>query len=103
MLALPFQKENVMLNLKFIQDSPGEVIEKLKKRNFDASEIVGSITDLYRRKNEAQQMAEQAKAEMNVISKEIGQLFREGKRQKQMQQNQDISAERGIKSLDAVC
>ncbi len=91
-----------MLNLKFIQDSPGEVIEKLKKRNFDASEIVGSIADLYRRKNEAQQMAEQAKAEMNVISKEIGQLFREGKTAEADAAKSRTSAlKETIKSLDA--
>jgi seryl-tRNA synthetase len=70
-----------MLNLKFIQDCPEVVIEKLKKKNFDATEIVNSIVDLYRRKNEAQQKAEQAKAEMNKISREIGNLFREGKKE----------------------
>jgi seryl-tRNA synthetase len=70
-----------MLNLKFIQDYPEVVVEKLKKKNFDASEIVASITGLYRRKNEAQQKADQARAEMNLISKEIGILFREGKKE----------------------
>ena len=70
-----------MLNLKFIQDYPEVVIEKLKKKNFDATEIVHSIVDLYRRKNEVQQKAEQAKAEMNKISREIGNLFREGKKE----------------------
>jgi seryl-tRNA synthetase len=70
-----------MLNLKFIQDHPELVIEKLKKKNFDASEIVGSIVELYRQKNEAQQKTEQARAEMNRISKEIGNLFREGKKE----------------------
>lgn len=70
-----------MLNLKFIQDYPELVIEKLKKKNFDAAEIVNTIVDLYRQKNETQQKAEQAKAEMNRISKEIGNLFREGKKE----------------------
>ena len=69
-----------MLNLKFIQDNPELVIEKLKKKNFDAKEIVGSITELYRQKNKLQNQADQAKAEMNKISKEIGLLFREGKK-----------------------
>ncbi len=68
-----------MLNLKFIQDNPELVIEKLKKKNFDASGIVENIIDLYRRKNKLQGQADQAKAEMNNISKEIGDLFREGK------------------------
>ncbi|NQU51686.1 MAG: serine--tRNA ligase [Bacteroidetes bacterium] len=68
-----------MLNLKFIQDNPELVIEKLKRKNFDASEIVSTIIDLYRQKNILQSEADQAKSEMNKISKEIGLLFREGK------------------------
>lgn len=70
-----------MLNLKFIQDNPELVIEKLKRKNFDAREIVESITELYSRKNKLQNQADQAKAEMNKISKEIGILFREGKKE----------------------
>ncbi len=69
-----------MLNLKFIQDNPELVIEKLKKKNFDASGIVTEIVDLYQQKNKLQSQADQAKAEMNKISKEIGILFREGKK-----------------------
>ncbi|HKJ78166.1 MAG TPA: serine--tRNA ligase [Prolixibacteraceae bacterium] len=68
-----------MLNLKFIQENPELVIEKLKRKNFDAAEIVQSITDSYRQKNKLQGQADEAKAEMNKISKEIGMLFREGK------------------------
>jgi len=68
-----------MLNLKFIQDHPDLVVEKLKKRNFDASAIVGNIIQLYRRKKEIQKEADQAKAEMNMISGEIGNLIRDGK------------------------
>jgi seryl-tRNA synthetase len=68
-----------MLNLKFIQDNPDLVIEKLKKKNFNAAGIVGNIIELYREKNKLQGQTDQAKAEMNKISKEIGLLFREGK------------------------
>lgn len=68
-----------MLNLKFIQDNPEQVIEKLKRKNFDASAIVSTITELYLQKNKLQLQAEQAKAEMNTISKEIGLLLRGGK------------------------
>ena len=69
-----------MLNLKFIQDNPELVVEKLKIKNFDASEIVKNIVDFYRQKNILQGLADDAKAEMNKISKEIGVLFREGKK-----------------------
>lgn len=68
-----------MLNLKFIQDNPELVIEKLKKKNFDASGIVSQIVELYQQKNKLQNEADSAKAEMNRISKEIGILFKQGK------------------------
>ncbi len=68
-----------MLNLKFIQDNPELVVEKLKRRNFDASEIVKNIVELNRQKNSLQGQADTAKGEMNKISREIGILFREGK------------------------
>ena len=68
-----------MLNLKFIQENPELVITKLKKKNFDASAIVQQITELSGRKNEIQASADQCKAEMNKISKEIGLLMRDGK------------------------
>ena len=68
-----------MLNLKFIQDNPELVVEKLKRRNFDASEIIKNIIELNRQKNSLQGQADTAKGEMNKISKEIGILFREGK------------------------
>ena len=68
-----------MLNIKFIQENPGFVVEKLKLKNFDASEIVSTIISLYQQKNKLQSEADNAKAEMNKISKEIGLLFKEGK------------------------
>ncbi len=68
-----------MLNIKFIQDNPELVVEKLKKKNFDASKIVTAIIELYKQKNKLQSEADSAKAEMNKISKAIGLLFREGK------------------------
>jgi len=71
-----------MLNIRFVQDNPELVIEKLKRKNFDATEIVETILELYKEKNSLQGQADQAKAEMNKISKEIGLLFREGKHEK---------------------
>ncbi len=70
-----------MLNLKFIQDNPELVVKKLKKKNFDASAIVSQIIDLYQQKNKLQTLSDGAKAEMNKISKEIGLLFRDGKKE----------------------
>ncbi len=86
-----------MLNLRFIQDNPELVIEKLKKKNFDASAIVGQISELYKTKNDIQSKADGVKAEMNKLSKEIGQLFREGK-----QEEANAAKERTAELKDAI-
>ncbi|MFV0521653.1 MAG: serine--tRNA ligase [Mangrovibacterium sp.] len=69
-----------MLNLRFIQDNADLVVEKLKKKNFDATDIVAKIKAQYALKNETQLKADQLKAEMNQISKSVGSLMREGKK-----------------------
>ncbi|WP_297101163.1 serine--tRNA ligase [uncultured Draconibacterium sp.] len=91
-----------MLNLKFIQDNPELVVEKLKRKNFDASEIVSNIIDLYAQKNKLQGEADSAKAEMNKISKEIGLLFREGKHEEaNAAKERTAEIKENIKNFDA--
>ncbi|MCX6237144.1 MAG: serine--tRNA ligase [Bacteroidia bacterium] len=68
-----------MLNLKFIQENPELVIERLAVKRFDACAIVEKVIALYKRRNEVQTEAETQKAGMNQLSKEIGQLFKNGK------------------------
>lgn len=68
-----------MLNLKFIQENPEFVIERLAVKHFDAREIVGQVLALYQKRNEYQIESDGCKAEMNLLSKEIGILFKEGK------------------------
>ncbi len=90
-----------MLNLKYIQENPQLVIEKLKRRNFNAKDIVEKIVGYYLQKNETQQKAEQAKAEMNRISKEIGILLREGKKEKaELAKTRTSELKDTIKQLD---
>lgn len=90
-----------MLNLKFIQENPELVIAKLKKKNFDASFVVQQITELSVRKNEIQATADQNKAEMNRISKEIGFLMRDGKTQEaQAAKERTVELKESIKQLD---
>ena len=90
-----------MLNLKFIQNNPEEVILKLKKKNFDAEGIVGEIIELYKKKNEIQVSADQFKAEMNKLSKEIGLLFREGKTEEANEaKSRTATLKDNIKQLD---
>jgi len=90
-----------MLNLKFIQENPELVISKLKKKNFDATSIVLKITELSGKKNEIQNNADQFKAEMNKISKEIGILMRDGKNDKaQAAKTRTGELKDSIKQLD---
>ena len=70
-----------MLNLKFIHENPELVTEKLKKKNFDAAPTVSAIIEFYLRKNQLQSQSDQAKAQMNTLSREIGLLMREGKKE----------------------
>jgi len=68
-----------MLSLKFIQENPDLVVERLAVKEFDAREIVDQVLELYRKRNETQNEVDSRKAEMNKLSKEIGMLFKSGK------------------------
>ncbi|MCL3779900.1 serine--tRNA ligase [Prolixibacteraceae bacterium JC049] len=68
-----------MLSVKFIKENPEFVVERLAVKNFDAKELVDAVCAISNRKNEIQQEMDQHKAEMNSISKQIGQLFQQGK------------------------
>ena len=68
-----------MLSLKFIQENPELVVERLAVKHFDAREIVQQLLALYQKRNEYQIESDGCKAEMNQLSKEIGLLFKEGK------------------------
>ncbi|ASB48818.1 serine--tRNA ligase [Alkalitalea saponilacus] len=68
-----------MLTLKQIQDNKQEVIERLKIKNFDAVNIVDQIIELDNKRKSTQTEADNLQAEMNRLSKSIGQLFKEGK------------------------
>lgn len=81
MLHLCVFNENPMISLRYIQENPQEVIEKLAKKQFDAREIVGSIAGLSATKNQTQVQSDKAKAEMNTLSREIGMLMRNGKKE----------------------
>lgn len=68
-----------MLTLKQIQENKQEVIERLRIKNFDATGVVDQIIELDNKRKATQAEADQLQAEMNALSKSIGQLFKEGK------------------------
>jgi seryl-tRNA synthetase len=68
-----------MLTLKFITDNTEEVVERLAKKNFKAREIIEQVIALDNERKTTQSALDNAAAEMNNISKEIGLLFKQGK------------------------
>lgn len=70
-----------MLTLKVIQENPEKVIERLAVKNFDAKETVYKILDIDKERRDLQKNMDQQQAELNALSKEIGNLFKSGKKE----------------------
>jgi seryl-tRNA synthetase len=68
-----------MLTITFIRENRDFVIDRLKLRNYKDTSIIDTIIDLDNQRRAAQKDADSAQAEMNLLSKEIGQLFQSGK------------------------
>jgi seryl-tRNA synthetase len=70
-----------MLTLKLIQENRDFVVERLKVKHFDAAEIVDKIIALDNARKVAQSDAEALQNELNTISRSVGQLMKEGKKE----------------------
>ena len=70
-----------MLTLKQINDNPQSIIAGLKKKHFaDAEEAIRQVQEIDATRKACQQKKDDAQAQMNRIAKEIGNLFKEGKK-----------------------
>ncbi|MGB0980434.1 MAG: aminoacyl--tRNA ligase-related protein, partial [Croceimicrobium sp.] len=70
-----------MLEITYLRSQAAEAISGLKKRGLDANQRIKDILKLDELRRENQNELDQTLAESNRISKEIGQLFKEGKRE----------------------
>lgn len=68
-----------MLELKNIIANSEKIIEALKVKNFDATNLIAEIIATDAKRKGSLQQLEEKQATMNSLSKEIGQLFKEGK------------------------
>jgi seryl-tRNA synthetase len=68
-----------MLQTSFIRENTSLVIERLKKRNIDATATVNSILVLDDKRKKTQQELDSLLAESNQLAKQIGDLFKSGK------------------------
>lgn len=68
-----------MLTLKYITENTAEVIDRLAKKHFKAEEIIAQVVELDKQRKQTQTTADNALAQSNALSKEIGLLFKQGK------------------------
>jgi seryl-tRNA synthetase len=71
-----------MLQVPFIRENKALVIERLTKRNFDATNIVEDVIKLDEDRRKTQAQLDNVLSESNSLSKEIGNLFKSGEAQK---------------------
>ncbi len=69
-----------MLTINLIRENSGFIVERLRIKNFEAGEIVGRILELDQTRREIQSKCDQMQADMNRISKEIGGMMKEGRK-----------------------
>ncbi len=70
-----------MLTISLIREKKEFIIERLKVKNFDAEEIINRILLLDSARREIQTKTDFLQAEMNRISKEIGSMMKEGRKE----------------------
>ena len=77
-----------MLQIQFIRDNSQEVIDRLAVKNFDAKELVEQILQLDAQRRQLKKQLDDNLAEQNSIAKQIGTLFKTGKREEAEQLKQ---------------
>ena len=89
-----------MLTLNLIREKKEFIIERLKVKNFDAGKIIDAILALDSSRREIQSKTDMLQGEMNRISKDIGVLIKDGKKQEaETAKEKTYSLKEEIKSL----
>jgi seryl-tRNA synthetase len=71
-----------MLQIPFIRAHSEDVIERLATRNIDAKQLIYSVLSFDEQRRQIQTELDNTKAEMNGLSKDIGDLFKSGQTEK---------------------
>jgi seryl-tRNA synthetase len=70
-----------MLQVNFIRENKQEVIDRLSIKNYNGEEIIGQILGIDERRRNIQKKLDDLLAEGNQSAKEIGALYKQGKRE----------------------
>ncbi len=91
-----------MLTLGVITENKEWVIEKLAKKHYDAREIIEKVIETDKKRKNSQTESDANLAELNRLSKTIGQLMKEGKKEEaEAARNSVASIKEGNKQLEA--
>ncbi len=71
-----------MLQVPFIRENKDLVIERLAKRNMDATQMISDVISLDEDRRRIQTELDNILAESNALSKEIGNLYKAGRSSK---------------------
>ncbi|MGP8215619.1 MAG: serine--tRNA ligase [Bacteroidia bacterium] len=92
-----------MLEIAYIRQNAEDVITRLKVKNFDAAEtIVNEVLALDEKKRSVQTKLDEVLAQLNKASKEIGDLYKAGKKQEADElKGKTLSWKQDITNLEA--
>lgn len=68
-----------MLTLKYITENTEDVILRLAKKHFDGKEVIEKVVALDKERKAAQGAADNALSQVNQLSKQVGDCFKQGK------------------------
>jgi seryl-tRNA synthetase len=80
-----------MLTVPFIRENKDLVLARLAKKNFNQPELIDNIIALDDKRKEIQFKSDSLLAEMNTISKAVGALFQQGKKEEANQAKEKTS------------
>ena len=92
-----------MLTIKQITDDKEDIIRRLAKKLFDGREPIENVIKLNDQRKAAQQELDNNLAELNKISKSIGQLMKEGKKDEAEQAKALVAGMKESNKTDVVC
>jgi seryl-tRNA synthetase len=81
-----------MLTLKVITENPDEVVRKLARKQFDAKEPIAKVLELDKIRRTSQASLDSILAEINALSKSVGQLMKEGKKDEAQSAKDKVAA-----------
>jgi len=89
-----------MLTINLLREKKEFITERLKIKNFDAAAIIERIIALDSSRREIQVKTDSMQAEMNLISKEIGNMMKDGKKaEAEVAKQKTYSLKEEIKTL----